>query len=115
MLNQKQTIITQLLSVLCCVFVLMLSACSHTNVMVHDLEDNKMTCAAIITENKKIHVMLEDIKSKTGVSARNVGMALLFWPGIMVNEINGKQAETLAHDRLGVLAELYKQQNCDEN
>ena len=53
-----------------------------------------------------------EVQDKTGFSGRNVGMALLFWPGIIVNEVQGGKAEDAAQDRVERLNGLYYQQGC---
>lgn len=53
-----------------------------------------------------------EIDEKTGFSGRNVGMALLFWPGIIVNESQASSAETAALSRLDRLNTLYYENGC---
>ena len=55
-----------------------------------------------------------EIDSKTGFSGRNVGMALVFWPGIIVNESQASSAEAAAVARLDRLNQLYYERGCLE-
>ena len=91
---------------------LFLSACSHTQVKVRDAGDSRLTCTEIAAETAEINMVLKDIDDKTGLSGRNVGLGLLFWPGIVVNQMNAGDARKAANDRLGVLADLSQAQNC---
>ena len=56
--------------------------------------------------------MENDIDEKTGFSGRNVGMALLFWPGIIVNEMNADDAEDRIRDRKNRLVQIYSDKSC---
>ncbi len=56
--------------------------------------------------------IIQDINSKTGMSGRNVGMALLFWPGIIVNQTNASDAKNAANERVNVLGDLYNKKGC---
>ena len=104
----------KLLSTIFIVLVLMVSSCSHKKVLVNKLHDEEMTCDEIRLESKNTEGLLKSIHSKTGLSGRNVGMFLLFWPGIIVNEMSADKAEDLANERLQVLKSLYKKRNCDK-
>ena len=56
--------------------------------------------------------MLRSIDDKTGLSGRNVAMGKLFWPGIIVNQMNAGDAREAANDRLVVLSELKSNLSC---
>jgi hypothetical protein len=60
----------------------------------------------------EVEKALSDIDSNTGVSGRNVGMALLFWPGVLVNQMNAGDARKMASERMSVLANLKEKKNC---
>lgn len=40
-------------------------------------------------------------------------MGLLFWPGVIVNEINGNKAEDNADERLTKVVGLFEDKKCD--
>jgi hypothetical protein len=90
----------------------LLASCTHKKVQVNKFSDTNLSCNEIVTETNQMHEVLADINSKTGFSGRNVGMGLLFWPGIFVNQMNASDAEKLAQKRLDVLNSLYKDKNC---
>ncbi|MCH9753766.1 MAG: hypothetical protein K0T99_02560 [Alphaproteobacteria bacterium] len=95
-------------------FVLVASSCSHRKVTVNRVSDMHMSCDEIMIESRQLEDMLQEIDGKTGMSGRNVGMALLFWPGIFVNEMSGNEAAKLANDRLAVLTRLYGKNSCGQ-
>jgi hypothetical protein len=91
---------------------LLLAACTHQKVTVNRVDDGELSCNDIKDEINQMEKVRSDIDSKTGMSGRNVGMALLFWPGIVVNEINASDAEKLASARMSVLVKLYRHKQC---
>ena len=86
--------------------------CTHQKVDVNQLGDKDMSCAQIQRELGQLKEMENDIDDKTGFSGRNVGMALLFWPGILVNEMNAGDAEERIADRKNKLLDLHEQKSC---
>ena len=92
--------------------LLMVSACTHQNVNVIEFDDKDKSCAMLKQDILKMETLENDIDDKTGISGRNVGMALLFWPGIIVNEMNADDALDRASDRKQHLMRLYDNKNC---
>ena len=86
--------------------------CTHTQVIVKDSTDDRLTCMEIATQTAEVKTILRDINDKTGFSGRNVAMGLFFWPGIIVNQMNAGDARKAASERLAVLSDLAKQKNC---
>ncbi|MEQ9116004.1 MAG: hypothetical protein RLN62_04330 [Rickettsiales bacterium] len=93
----------------------LLMSCSHEKVATHKLTDANLSCHQIVAETSEMKALLKDINGKTGFSGRNVGMGLVFWPGIFVNQMNAGEAENLANKRVSVLAELYSKKGCGNN
>ena len=60
----------------------------------------------------EINGVLRGIDDKTGMSGRNVAMGLLFWPGIIVNQMNAGDAREAANDRMVVLSNLKNNLSC---
>jgi hypothetical protein len=89
-----------------------LVGCTHTQVLVKDSSDERLTCMEIATQTAEAKGVLRDIDDKTGFSGRNVAMGIFFWPGIIVNQMNAGDARKAATERLAVLADLAKQKNC---
>ncbi|MBI3154127.1 MAG: hypothetical protein HYZ20_01820 [Burkholderiales bacterium] len=88
------------------------AGCTHTQVIVKDPGDERLSCTEIATQTADIKGILRDIDDKTGFSGRNVAMGVFFWPGIIVNQMNAGDARKAANERLTVLAELAKRNNC---
>ena len=88
------------------------TGCTHTQVLVKDSADDRLTCTEIAAQTTEVKTILRDIDEKTGFSGRNVAMGLFFWPGIIVNQMNAGDARKASTERLGVLADLSKQKNC---
>jgi hypothetical protein len=89
-----------------------LVGCTHTQVLVKDSADERLTCMEIATQTAEAKGVLRDIDDKTGFSGRNVAMGIFFWPGIIVNQMNAGDARKAATERLAVLADLAKQRSC---
>lgn len=86
--------------------------CTHTQVLVKDSTDAQLTCTEIATQTADVKNILRDIDDKTGFSGRNVAMGVLFWPGVIVNQMNAGDARKAATERLTVLVELSEKKNC---
>lgn len=89
-----------------------LAGCTHTQVLVKDVADDKLSCTDIATQAAEVKGVLRSIDDKTGFSGRNVAMGIFFWPGVVVNQMNAGDARRAANERLVVLADLAKQKNC---
>ncbi len=91
---------------------LTVTACTHKKVSVTQVEGQTKSCQQLSSEIAQMEELENDIDGKTGLSGRNVGMALLFWPGIIVNEMNADDARDRASDRKAKLIELYNNKAC---
>ena len=91
---------------------LMVTACTHKKVSVTQVDDQTKSCTQIASEIAQMEELENDIDGKTGLSGRNVGMALLFWPGIIVNEMNAEDARDRASDRKANLIRIYNDKSC---
>lgn len=96
------------------VALLSVSACTHQKVRISQATDTQLSCAALRNELARVEQARAEIDSKTGFSGRNVGMALVFWPGIIVNESQASSAEAAAVARLDRLNQLYYERGCLE-
>ena len=94
--------------------VTFLSACTHTQTVVRETTDDRLTCAEIAAQSAQVKAVLSDIDEKTGVSGRNVAMGIFFWPGIIVNQMNAGDARRAANERLAVLSDLSEKNNCSQ-
>ncbi len=80
---------------------------------VNKVGDKDLSCTQISTEIVDLKILKKDIDDKTGFSGRNVGMGLIFWPGIVVNQMNASDAEDRADARLDKLIKLHDEKKCD--
>jgi len=90
----------------------MVSACTHSKIDVTEIDDTTKSCQQLKSELSQLDEMDRDIDEKTGFSGRNIGMALVFWPGILVNEMNANDAEERIRDRKKHLVRIYNDNNC---
>ena len=88
------------------------AACTHQKVRISQPSDTRLSCSALRSELDRVEQARAEIDAKTGFSGRNVGMALVFWPGIIVNESQASSAESAAVARLDRLNQLYYEQGC---
>jgi len=88
------------------------TSCTHNKVDVSKVDDGSKSCSQIKTELEQLDEMENDIDEKTGLSGRNVGMALLFWPGVIVNEMNADDAEDRIRQRKDRLVGIYESKSC---
>ena len=49
----------------------------------------------------------EDAKDDSGLTGKNVGLAVVFWPGIVVNEVRSNKNQDSISDRVNHLTGLY--------
>jgi len=88
-----------------------LTACHPTVTPVSKM-DQELSCAALSSEIKDVENIRSKIEANRGFSGRNVGLAILFWPGVVINEVTGSTAESEANTRLVALKNLYFEKNC---
>ncbi len=98
-----------------------LSVCSillvgcHPKVQPVQDTDSSLTCAQLKSEIEKTEQIKKQIQDKRGFSGRNVGLGLLFWPGVIVNEATGHDAEADANARIAQLRKLYDGKQCSKS
>ena len=77
----------------------------------YNLAINDKSCAALQAELGSLGVTFEDAKDDSGVTGKNVGLAILFWPGIIVNEVRANKNQDSIDARIAHLSGIYNQ-NC---
>ncbi len=88
------------------------ASCTHHRIQAQQPTDLRLSCQELQMEMVRAEAVAREVENKTGFSGRNVGLALTFWPGIVVNEMQGSKAIDAAHARLTRLNELYVTQDC---
>lgn len=90
----------------------LVTGCTHQKIDVAQVGDRDLSCTEITRQLASLDNMEGEIDEKTGFSGRNVGMALLFWPGVIVNEMNAGDAEDRIRDRKEKLVAIYDDKSC---
>ena len=85
-----------------------LSGCVSSN-MVQPIQvgDTNKSCEALTLELNQLGVQFEAAKGESGFTGKNVGMAILFWPGIFVNESRSDKNQSSVQQRVQYLTGLY--------
>jgi hypothetical protein len=72
----------------------LLAGCvSNQSVQTVQVGDNEKSCDAIRIELAQLGAKFENVKDDSGVTGKNVGLAIIFWPGIIVNEVRSNKNE----------------------
>ena len=69
--------------------------------------DDEKSCDAIQTELAQLGATFEDVKDDSGITGKNVGLALVFWPGIIVNEVRANKNQDSIDGRISHLSSIY--------
>ena len=86
----------------------LLSGCVANNaVQTVQMRDYSLSCEALQFELTQLGAEFQEAKADSGVTGKNVGMALLFWPGIIVNESRANKNQDSIGARRDHLTGLY--------
>ena len=66
-----------------------------------------MSCEAIKTELTQLGAKFEAVKDESGVTGKNAGLLILFWPGIIVNEVQANKNQASVNARVTHLTAIY--------
>ena len=69
--------------------------------------DDGKSCPAIKSELAGLGAKFEDAKDDSGITGKNVGLAIVFWPGIIVNEVRANKNQDSIDARISHLSALY--------
>jgi hypothetical protein len=90
------------------VLIGLLSGCvSNKSIQTVQLGDSDKSCEVIRTELDQLGADFEEVKDDSGLTGKNVGLALLFWPGIIVNEVRSNKNEDSVDSRITYLTNMY--------
>ena len=67
------------------------------------------------SELEQLGIQFEDAKDDSGVTGKNVGMAIVFWPGIIYNEVKASGNQSSVENRIQYLTSLYNAKCLDQN
>ncbi|WP_299656533.1 hypothetical protein [uncultured Tateyamaria sp.] len=92
---------------------LVLSACvSPEVVQTRSVEDSDLSCDDIKIQLKQLEQIREEAAKGQRASGENVAAAILFWPAVIGNYQNAKQALEAANARNDVLVALAEKKRC---
>jgi len=80
---------------------------SNKAVRVIDQNDYSLSCDQLQFELTNLGVKFEEVKDESGLTGKNVGLAFLFWPGIIVNEVRSNKNQDSIDARIEHLTKLY--------
>jgi hypothetical protein len=90
------------------VLIFMLAGCvSNKSVQTVQVGDENKSCDQLQAELAQLGVTFEEVKDDSGVTGKNVGLAIVFWPGIIVNEVRSNKNEDSISDRITHLTTIY--------
>jgi hypothetical protein len=88
----------------------LVSGCvSNQSVSTVQTGDTEKSCPVLRAELSKLGAKFEDVKDESGVTGKNVGLAILFWPGIIVNEVRSNKNEDSIDARITYLTTIYNE------
>ena len=87
---------------------------SNSAVRAVQLSDYTMSCDGLTYELADLGAKFEEAKDDSGFTKKNVGMAILFWPGILVNESRSGENRSSINSRISHLSILYNEK-CGDN
>jgi hypothetical protein len=76
--------------------------------------DNQKSCEALQFELSQLGASFEESKDESGLTGKNVGLALVFWPGIIVNEVRTNKNQDSINNRINHLTGLYQNKCLDD-
>jgi outer membrane murein-binding lipoprotein Lpp len=96
--------------------VAFLSGCvSNQAVRTVEAADYSLNCEQLQFKLADLGAKFEDAKDDSGLTGKNVGLGLLFWPGIIVNESRSSKNQDSLDDRIVHLTNLYSQKCLTES
>ena len=95
--------------------LIMTGCVSNQAVQTVQAGDNNMSCPAIKAELGQLGATFEEVKDDSGITGKNVGLAIVFWPGIIVNEVRSNKNQDSIDGRITHLSSVYNGKCLDEN
>jgi hypothetical protein len=102
------------LALVACASVLLASCVSNRAVQTVQAGDQQKSCNQLQTELGQLGAVFEDIKDDSGITGKNIGLAVVFWPGIIVNEVRANKNQDSVDSRVNYLTAIYNG-NCLES
>jgi len=89
------------------VAAIMTGCVSNKSIQTVQVGDEAKSCSQIQAELAQLGAIFEEVKDESGVTGKNIGLAIVFWPGIIVNEVRSNKNEDSVDDRITHLTGLY--------
>ena len=86
---------------------LLLGCVSNKAVTVVNQDDYTMNCNQLQYELTNLGAKFDEVKDESGLTGKNIGLAFLFWPGIIVNEVRSNKNQDSIDGRIEHLTKLY--------
>lgn len=80
---------------------------SNQAVRTVESRDYTLSCDQLQYELSDLGADFENAKDDSGITGKNVGLAIVFWPGIIVNEVRANKNQDSIDDRIDHLTTLY--------
>ena len=77
--------------------------------------DYSLNCEQLQYELTRLGAEFEDVKDESGVTGKNVALAVVFWPGIIFNEVRVGNNEESVNRRIQHLSNIYAQKCIAQN
>ena len=88
--------------------LIVISGCvSNKAVQTVQVGDEQKSCVDLKIELAELGVEFEDAKDDSGVTGKNAGLLILFWPGIIVNEVRANKNQDSIDERISHLSAIY--------
>jgi hypothetical protein len=88
----------------------LLAGCvSNQSIQTVQVGDNEKSCDTIRVELAQLGAKFENVKDDSGMTGKNVGLAIIFWPGIIVNEVRSNKNEDSVDSRISHLTNIYNE------
>jgi len=95
------------LALVACASILLASCVSNRAVQTVQAGDQQKSCNQLQTELGQLGAVFEDVKDDSGITGKNIGLAVVFWPGIIVNEVRSNKNQDSVDQRVNYLTNIY--------
>ena len=92
------------------VLIMAVTGCvSNKSIQTVQVGDDNKSCETIRVELDQLGADFEAVKDDSGVTGKNIGLAIVFWPGIIVNEVRSNKNEDSVDSRITHLTNIYNE------
>tara|TARA_R110001606_G_scaffold351859_3_gene502196 strand:- start:3649 stop:4098 length:450 start_codon:yes stop_codon:yes gene_type:complete len=95
------------LALVACASFFLASCVSNRAVQTVQAGDQQKSCNQLQTELGQLGAEFEEVKDDSGITGKNIGLAVVFWPGIIVNEVRANKNQDSVDSRVNYLTNIY--------